>query len=687
MKGKISLQKTLTAEEMPLHKVFSDDYLFTIPSVQRPYSWTTTEAGDLLDDLLNYIEHYSITEENIMKIDEPYFLGSIVLVKKERNQFEVLDGQQRLTTLTILLAVLRDYLGGEYEKHIHVWIAQAGNPMLNIKDQYRIELRKRDQSFFQQHIQEHRATTKMTKDVSVKTDSQKCIRDNVLYFVDRLNNLDPATVKTLPRVIAGLCYIVVVSTANFDSAFRIFTVLNDRGLDLMPSDIIKANAIGDLAESEQDDYTKKWEDVEVAIGRDRFNKLFEHIRMIIQKRKGDVNLKDEYGTIFSEMDGKYFIDEVLIPYSEIYLGLIDYQTYYSHDLPMMKQLHMMNRIDNADWITLAMYYIRHHNSKIVEFLQRLETFAATSMILRRNFNWRMSKYPAILKEMDRGVDVFSELSTLELSNTDREELIRLLNGDVYTDLKDTAKKYVLLRLDGLLTTGQPFYNHSVITVEHVLPQTPKEGSKWLEDFQHPENYVHKLGNLVLLTRAKNSQARNFDFQKKKTSYFQAVGGVTSFALTSQVIQQSDWTPEIVEQRQQQLVQILIDAWGLNKKTTYPTTYYSTNQMFYINTMKGISASGHPVYQGFLVKKGAKFSSTINSSISPGSVELRNTLIQQNVLVQEGDYYVLTEDYTFTSPSTASSLLHGRSSNGLTDWKLSNGKTLKDVRDGIQVSDT
>ncbi|GAA3328705.1 hypothetical protein GCM10020331_073760 [Ectobacillus funiculus] len=80
---------------------------------------------------------------------------------------------------------------------------------------------------------------------------------------------------------------------------------------------------------------------------------------------------------------------------------------------------------------------------------------------------------------------------------------------------------MLLRLDSLLTTGQPFYDHAVITVEHVLPQTPKEGSKWLEYFDDPSQYVHKLGNLVLLTRVKNSQARNYDFQKeKKESYFQ-----------------------------------------------------------------------------------------------------------------------------------------------------------------------
>lgn len=668
------MQKTLNAEEMPLYKVFSDDFLFTIPSVQRPYSWTSDQAGDLLDDLLDYIDHQSITKDDFSKIDEPYFLGSIVLVKKGENLYEVLDGQQRLTTLTILLAVLRDYLGGEYAKTIKPMIAQEGNMFLQTKDQYRLELRKIDQSFFQHYIQEEGATTKLKENTPVKTDSQKRIQENALYFINRLNTIDPELVKTLPGVIYGLCYLVVVSTPNFDSAFRIFTVLNDRGLDLMPSDIFKARALGDIPEEEQEIYTTKWEEVEVALGRDRFNKLFEHIRVIIQKRKSSANIKDEYESIFSKISGKNFIDEMLIPFSEINLKLVDYQTYYSDDPSMIKLLSLMNRIDNSDWMPVAMYYMRHHNERIKEFLQRLETFAATSMILRRNYNWRMSKYSAILKEMDKGIDVFSEMSTLELSNTDRAEVIHQLNGDVYINLKDTAKRYILLRLDSLLTKGQPYYNHSVITVEHVLPLNPKPESEWLKKFEEPEKYVHKLGNLVLLTRKKNSQAQNYDFPKKKASYFQTSGGVTSFALTSQVIQLDQWTPEVVEKRQRELVQLLIDEWKLDKHIDFNTF----NQNFYIETPKGISASGYPVDEGFLVKKGSKFSSSVSHSIGTGYAELRKKLIDMKILNKQENYLVLTKDHKFTSPSTASSIILGRSSNGLTEWKLLNGKTLKEV---------
>lgn len=92
--------------EYPLSKIFSSDFDYEIPSFQRPYAWTEEEAGDLFDDLYDFY----VNEAE----DEQYFLGSIVLVKEDdKPHSEVIDGQQRLTTLTILLAAITSRLSGE----------------------------------------------------------------------------------------------------------------------------------------------------------------------------------------------------------------------------------------------------------------------------------------------------------------------------------------------------------------------------------------------------------------------------------------------------------------------------------------------------------------------------------------------------------------------------------------------
>jgi hypothetical protein len=123
---------------------------------------------------------------------------------------------------------------------------------------------------------------------------------------------------------------------------------------------------------------------------------------------------------------------------------------------------------------------------------------------------------------------------------------------------------LLLRLDSLLASAGATYDHSIISIEHVLPQNPAEKSKWLEWFQDEEQqtyWTHRLANLVLLSWRKNTRASNWDFERKKMEYFQR-DGVTPFALTSQVITVTKWTPAVLEQRQRELIDKLKVEWRL-----------------------------------------------------------------------------------------------------------------------------
>src|SRR5579864_3798735 len=114
---------TLEASQKPLRQIFCDEYLFRIPSYQRPYSWTKDESSDLLDDIRSACGIDANIDDQ-----PPYFLGSIVVIKNpDMPPAEVVDGQQRLTTLTILLAVLRDIEGAVIGEAVHQYICQKGN--------------------------------------------------------------------------------------------------------------------------------------------------------------------------------------------------------------------------------------------------------------------------------------------------------------------------------------------------------------------------------------------------------------------------------------------------------------------------------------------------------------------------------------------------------------------------------
>jgi uncharacterized protein with ParB-like and HNH nuclease domain len=115
---------TLEANEKPLLDIFCDKYLFRIPGYQRPYSWTTEQSSDLLDDIA-----IACGDQDDLSERSPYFLGSIVLIKRPIDpKSEIVDGQQRLTTLTILLAILRDLERGKVGEDIRrSYICQEGS--------------------------------------------------------------------------------------------------------------------------------------------------------------------------------------------------------------------------------------------------------------------------------------------------------------------------------------------------------------------------------------------------------------------------------------------------------------------------------------------------------------------------------------------------------------------------------
>jgi hypothetical protein len=174
---------TIEATEKPILKILSDDYLFSIPSYQRPYAWTTEQASELLADVMSAWGHEAQAQDQA-----PYFLGSIVLIKDpQKPEADVVDGQQRLTTLSILLAVLRD-LSPAFATHAHGFICQAGNPLLGTRDRYRLRLRERDADFFENTIQRLSATKNLPNPRGLH-DSQARIVENAILFRNRLTQL------------------------------------------------------------------------------------------------------------------------------------------------------------------------------------------------------------------------------------------------------------------------------------------------------------------------------------------------------------------------------------------------------------------------------------------------------------------------------------------------------------------
>ncbi len=565
---------SIDTRQCEIKKIFSDDYVFSIPLYQRPYSWTTEEAGILLEDLLDAMGESKLDLEEV----SPYFLGSIVLTKGDKPDSEVIDGQQRLTTITILLAALRASIRAEKAGDLEHFLYEKANAFAGTPSRYRLTLRRRDAEFFQTYIQaENGIKHLLTLPPMVLTESQRNIRDNALTFMQRLQLLPETERVRLGKFLVNNCFVVVVSTADFDTAYRIFSVLNDRGRNLSYADILKAQIIGDIPPTEQEEYTNKWEEIEVLLGSESFQNLLSLIRILSAGARMRKNLLEEfqmyvYPTAQRRMTAQQLIDHLLHPYGYILHAITTANYKNTQCTPEIEGLlRWLNRLPHKEWLPAALqYWGRNRNNPdlVLRFLKDLDRLSVGLLLLNMSYHKRAERYHRLQMSIKQGNNVYASASPLQLTDDEQRDTYRALNGNLYINVNASLCKYILLRLDSLLSDGSASYDFPTISVEHVLPQKVAVNSEWTKWFPADvqSRWVHRLGNLVLLSRQKNHDASNYDFTRKKEVYFSNRLGVSPFVLTSQVINTHEWTLDVVQKRQHELVNRLAKYWNLKGST-------------------------------------------------------------------------------------------------------------------------
>lgn len=670
-----TMSNKITGKEYPLSKIFSADFEYHIPGYQRPYAWTEEETGILFDDLYEFFQTEAV---------DNYFLGSIVLIKDENKPYaDVIDGQQRLTTLSILFSVMANSFHTEaYRNNCKKYLQEEGNILEGIAAQPRIFLRDWDQDFFSKYIQDIQLDALVQIDpVTLDTEAKRHIQKNCTVLREKFSEVfnDENDLLKFTQFILTRCFLVVVSTPNQESAFRVFSVMNSRGLDLLPTDIIKSMTIGKLPKDEEQKYTEKWEELENLTGRDGFNEVFTHTRTIFAKERPKKNLLDEFKEyVIKQTSPKSLVDEYLIPYTEAYVCLKNCDFSSTQNAEEINELLLwLNKTNNHDWMPPAIKFLTDHKNDsvyILWFIRKLERLASYLLVTAKDVNQRMERYKWILVEMESRPDnnLTAPLENIELTDWEKQQFIDALNGEIYS-MTAKRRNYIIQRLDSFLSDGGATYNTKLFTIEHVLPQHPSADSEWMKlwpDTQTQRFWLNKIANLVPLTRQRNSAAQNYDFNTKKIKYFQSKNGTSSYTLTTQVINIAAWTPEVVEARQKDLEEIFISKWDLKISKEN-----SSEDPIYKLAGRGGNASGYSLDgDNFVVMKGSHIAPDITDGLQTGYLILRNQLIADGMIV-DGTF---KEDYTFTSVSAAAVVILGRSANGRTEWTKLDGRTFAQV---------
>lgn len=532
----------IKCEKKVIREIFNMWYC--IPDYQRAYVWDTDQVRDLLDDTI------SAYRENK---EAQYFLGSMVLKINEKSEnnvsyteYELLDGQQRITTVFLILACMRDMLTDypQYQNSLAGFVYQAEDAILQQPERMRIifNIRSDVRDFVNEHIKPLHGTC---DDALLKEKMQaKDVNISIRNMANAMLVAHEFLEENKSEIIGYLSYflnkvlMIYVATEELQDAFQLFTVLNNRGVKLSSSDILKAENLKELSAADRTSWATRWEEMETYFGED-FDKFLSHIRTILVKKKQTTTLLKEFDEfVYSNQEydrtQKKYVPrtpilrrgkdtfELLYSYYHTYQEVFDTDhSVATGDYEITNYLKLMETGFGADyWIAPVLdYYRKYRRRGFVAFLKALDRKLSADWITAATPTVRMENVNAILREIEASQDsaVLLQSKAFDINKNDFE---RVINGDIYGR---SFAKYLLLKLD-LIYRGSstPMIPQAIASIEHILPRNPSADSQWVKDFSaaEREEWTNKLGNLVLISRRKNTSQGNRDYVEKKEKYFE-----------------------------------------------------------------------------------------------------------------------------------------------------------------------
>jgi len=535
-------------------QMFGQDSRLALPAFQRSYSWGEREAMALLADLTDTMDTGLV-----------HFIGAIVVVNQPGAPTEIVDGQQRLTTMTILLCVLRDMeTDKDRAQAIHDLIAYPATPQSPAG--WRLVLNHLDGDFFRAMIQRPGHAFRKEEEPH-ESASQRRMSDVARGFSRELEKLSLNERRHLADTIITRCALVEVTVADRDMGYKVFRVLNDRGKAPNAHDIIKTDIFerAGLSLEEADRYGATWADYEAQIGGAAFDDLLRQLRVLYDRSaKGDL-IAGLRKSVIPKLGARTFLDEVLPRHVQAYLeitrGKVDFG---SLSEPIEAYLNRMRALDHRSWRAPALKFLVQHRNQTnlaVEFFRQLERLAYAMQLIVPKNDQRDKRYKRVVEALDTPQSLFSISSPLNISRDEVRKMRERLEGRFATF---GQRRAMALRLNAALEGGRTLPPEADATVEHVLPRNPGEGSYWHMVWPDPakrRELCDTLGNFILLPHTDNQLADRLDYRSKKKIYFNW-SEAAHFALTRDLEHQEAWTADVVRRRTERLAQILMRDWKL-----------------------------------------------------------------------------------------------------------------------------
>ena len=592
----------LTTTRVPLERIFNGEreYLFTTRRNLRGYEWGIEEVEELFESISSLRGEggeASTLELNAITI-MPAAIPDGCNIGRTSQLFDVHDGQQRLVTLCILLAALRDnfFLWGKIYKEDALEIANAIYPQKRRLDPVpRIQIRERNKTVLNKILENDGNGDEALRSeqhilISPKSrkqlpKSEQCIVNAYEYLHGRVKELGPEkSIELLDDFNSGT-FVLVCIPATTRIARSIVMGLG-KGKNLEPVDEFKGivcfNCIAD--EHRQDEALEKWNELCEEVGRETLENIcLLSAQIALRKplrKNSEVDLFEDYISLYlrkNEIDDGYqFFHQVLSPRSKILKKFYDCQTSLERKngkIPSLSFLLAATQIRTAKEIeTVVLHFLVRLESALNEFeiddieddLQKLESIALWMILTKPKPAERRNRCFEII-DMDKEPKVLKYFNPLELTAYEKESILTCLKlGEFGKGASSKIAKAILERLNEyqLITSSQVQriqHMQFALQLEHVLPQKHSKvkewSSKWDED--NADLWMHRLGNLALLNQKLNGKISNGSFSEKRKSY-----KTSPYPMTRLIGDYKKWEPADVEMNHCHIVSLAVEVWGL-----------------------------------------------------------------------------------------------------------------------------
>lgn len=546
VKGSSLVHDYISVSVVPLGTLFSGAYHFRLPYFQRAYAWQTPEVGRLLSDIVGAMRRHDG--------QRPYFLGKLVVAKKaDAPSAALVDGHQRVMSLTLLFAVLRDLESdAKLQDRLNGFIRG---------DDVRLSPQDVMAEFCERYVQAPGATAiDPAIDFETLSESERNIIENRNTLRAELSGGEytPELRRALIGYLAERCCVIVSSIEDEDEAWSLLRTEEETRVDFSKSDRAKFSLLAIVPPAERASCQKIWENCEAALGATDMHALLGHIRLLKRRRLSGKPVEIDIADTFkfnAPGAGHSFLDSELRPAAERLAALRQ----ASDTSPLPKLAERCRWVDPQLWVPAALLWLEKTRppEETLLFFKRLERLVWIMRIAGFDPTKQHTRIIHLLGEIDRGVTV-SRMTELDITPRLRDAAIFNLRSTSF-DAKHYSGR-VLRRISIALGQDPGPVERNSVTIEHILPRGYAPKSGWRTHFSSREavqRYTHRLGNLTFLAPGDNQQADTLDWAQKKP-----ILARSHFLLSKHVADERDWTPDRILARTETLIGVLFKDWEI-----------------------------------------------------------------------------------------------------------------------------